>query len=231
MTLNLFKQLFFSFFLLTAVLVHAQKNHFGAYFGPTLSSLRMEQLAASDVFIDPFDYKFGVTFGIYGTLGISDNVSIRGELNYERKGGRSGVLLSDGNGNPLPGRHIDEHFDYFQVPALFQLSAGKDFKVFIHVGYAIGYLLHRTDEFPGEINVVIDNQQAPPTRYVLYMPESYKQFDHSFVAGVGASPVLSNGLRPQFGLRVYNGRLDIARGRTSFDTKNLSLALLLGLEF
>jgi hypothetical protein len=231
MTFNLFMRLVFSLFLLTSVSAVAQKNHFGAYFGPTLSSLRMEQLKASDVQIDPFDYKFGATFGIFGTLGISDNVSIRGELNYERKGGRSGVLLSDGQGNPLPGRHIDEHFDYFQVPALFQLSAGKDFKMFIHVGYAFGYLLHRTEEFPGEINVVIDNQQAPPTRYILYMPESYKPFDHSLVAGIGASPLLSNGLRPQFGLRAYNGKLNIAKGQTSFDTKNLSVALLLGLEF
>ncbi|MBK8563573.1 MAG: outer membrane beta-barrel protein [Saprospiraceae bacterium] len=212
MTFNLFKRLFFSLVLFISISVNAQKNHFGAYFGPTLSALRMEQLKASDVQIDPFDYKFGATFGIFGTLGISDNISIRGELNYERKGGRSGVLLSDGQGNPLPGRHIDEHFDYFQVPALFQLSAGKDFKMFIHIGYAFGYLLHRTDEFPGEINVVIENQQGPPTRYKLFMPETYKKIDHSIVAGIGASPLLSNGMRVQFGLRAYNGKLDIARG-------------------
>lgn len=231
MSFNLFKCSLFSLLFFVATWVCAQKNHFGAYFGPTISSLRMEQLKASDVLVDPFDYKFGYTFGIFGAMGLNDNVAIRGELNYERKGGRSGVLLSDGQGNPLPGKHIDEHFDYMQVPVLFQLSAGKGFKMFIHIGYAFGFLLHHTDDFPEEINVVIENEQAPPTRYQLYMPEAYKEIDHSIVAGIGASPLLSNGMRVQFGLRAINGKLDIARGRTSFDTKNLSVALLLGLEF
>ncbi len=231
MTYNLFKRLFQSLVFIFPILTHAQKNHFGGYFGPTLSSLRMEQLAASDVQIDPFDYKFGATIGLFGTLGINDNVAIRGELNYERKGGRSAVLLSDGHGNPLPGKHIDEHFDYLQVPALFQLSAGKDFKMFIHIGYAFGYLLHHTDDFPGEINVVIENEQGPQTRYKLFMPETYKKIDHSIVAGIGASPLLYNGMRVQFGLRAYNGKLNIASGKTSFDAKNLSVALLMGLEF
>ena len=63
------------------------------------------------------------------------------------------------------------------------------------------------------------------------MPESYKKIDHSFVAGIGASPVLANGMRVQFGIRAYNGKLNISKGDSAFEAKNLSIALLAGLEF
>jgi len=231
MTVNVFKPFIACLLLLASITSFSQKNHFGAYFGPTISALKLEQKAASDVLIDPFDYKFGFTFGGFGTLGISDNVSIRGEFNFERKGGRSGLLLSDGQGNPLPGKHIDEHFDYLQFPILFQLGAGKDFKVFIHIGYAFGYLLHRTDEFPSQITVVVDQAPAPPNRYILLMPEDYQKIDHSIVTGIGASPLLSNGMRVQFGLRAYNGKLNLSKGESAFDARNLSVALIAGLEF
>ncbi|MCC6724912.1 MAG: PorT family protein [Saprospiraceae bacterium] len=231
MTLNPVHRWFFIFALLSATIAQAQKHHFGAYFGTTLSSLRMEQVAASDVSIDPFDYKFGYTFGVFGAFGISDNVALRGELNLERKGGRSGVQLSDGLGNPLVGKHIDEHFDYLQIPALFQLSAGDDFKMFIQIGYAFGYLLHRTDDFPKQITVVYENNQGQNTYKILKMPEDYKKIDHSIVAGIGASPILSNGMRLQIGLRAYNGKLNISKGESAFDARNISVALLAGLEF
>jgi len=231
MTANLFKCLFYCLLFFVANLSFGQKNHFGFYLGPTLSSLKLEQKAAADVIIDPFDYKFGFTVGGFGTIGLSDNVSLRGEFNFERKGGRSGLLLSDGHGNPLPGRHIDEHFDYLQFPVLFQLGAGKDFKVFFHMGYAFGYLLHRTSDFPDKITIVVDQEPAPPKSYILLMPEAYNTIDHSIVAGIGASPLLSNGMRVQFGLRAYNGKLNISKGESAFDAKNLSVALIAGLEF
>ncbi|MCU0348252.1 MAG: PorT family protein [Saprospiraceae bacterium] len=216
---------------LASTVLFAQKTNVGFYAGPSISTLRMEQVAASDLAIDPFDFKPGFTVGAFGAFTFADNVAVRGELNFERKGGKSGLQLSNGNGNPIDGS-INENFDYLQVPLLFQLSAGKDFKMFIHAGYAFGYLVKRTDKFPGQITVIVqDPNGGPNTSYRLLMPADYKQFDHSLVAGIGASPVLPNGLRLQFSLRAINGKPNLAKGDTAFDARNLSVALLFGVEF
>ncbi len=231
MTTYLFRLPLLCAVLLFSISVVAQKTNFGFYVGPTLSNIKHELKAASDVSINPFDFKFGFTAGGFLTQTFAENVGIRTELNFERKGGRSAMLLSDGHGNPLPGKHIDENFDYLQVPILFQLSAGKDFKMMIHVGYGFSYLLHRTDKFPDQITVITNDEVDPPQGYILLMPEDYKKFDHSLVAGIAASPMLLNGMRLQIGLRAYNGKLNLSQGESAFDVHNLSVALTAGIEF
>lgn len=228
MTLSQLRCFTFFFFLLSSSLAFAQKVNFGIYAGPSFSKLRLEPRAALpiDVNIDPYDFKTGFTLGGYYTWNFADNVGLRTELNFERKGGKNGLQLSDGNGNPLPDYTIRENFDYLQVPILFQLSAGKDFKMHIHIGYSFGYLLHNTDKFPDEIRVV-----TPTQTIILLMPEAYKEYDHSLVAGIGASSTLTNGMQISASLRAFNGKFNISKGESSFDARNISVALVAGVGF
>lgn len=214
--------------LLGSNLAIAQKVNFGIYAGPSFSKLLLESRYALpiDVNIDPYDFKTGFTLGGYYTWNFADNVGLRGELNFERKGGKNGLQLSDGNGNPLPDYTIRENFDYLQVPILFQLSAGKDFKMHIHIGYSFGYLLHNTDKFPDEIRVVTTTQTI-----LLSLPESYKKYDHSIVAGIGASKMMASGMQVSASLRAFNGKLNLSEGTSSFEARNISVALVAGVGF
>jgi hypothetical protein len=118
--------------------------------------------------------------------------------------------------------------DYLQLPILLQLSsAGEGFQMQIQAGYAFGYLLHYTYDFPKEIRVV-DQQNA--TTLLLKMPERFGKTDHSLVAGVMASiPV--DFKRLQLGLRANIGKANFAEGETAFEAHNLTVGLLLGMEF
>ncbi|MCF8244050.1 MAG: PorT family protein [Saprospiraceae bacterium] len=228
MTFNPIRYFALSFFLLASTLVLAQNTNFGLYAGPSFTKLKLEPRYALpiDVNIDPYDFKTGVTVGGFFTWNFANNVGVRTELNYDRKGGKSGLELSDGNGNPLPGYTIKDNFDYFQVPVMLQLSAGDDFKMHIHIGYAFCYLLHRTDKFPDQIRVV-----TPTQTIILLMPEDYKDIDHSIVAGIGASYKLAGGMQLQAALRAFNGKLNISKGDSAFEAKNLAIGLLLGVGF
>ena len=179
-----------------------------------------------DVNIDPYDFKTGFTVGGYFTWNFANNVGLRTELNFDRKGGKSGLPLSDGNGNPIPNYSIKDNFDYLQFPVMVQLSAGEDFKMHIHIGYAFSYLLHRTDKFPDEIRVV-----TPTQSIILLMPEGYKDIDHSIVAGIGASTFLPNGMTFQAALRAFNGKLNISKGDSAFEARNLAVGLIVGVGF
>ena len=68
--------------------VFAQKPGFGFYAGPSFTTLRLEPRVALpvDVQIDPYDFKTGFTAGGFFTLEFPQNVGIRTELNFERKG-------------------------------------------------------------------------------------------------------------------------------------------------
>ncbi len=228
MTFNPIRCFFISCLLFTCSMVFSQKTNYGIYAGPSFSKLRLEAKYALpiDVQIDPYDFKTGVTVGGYFTWNFANNVGLRTELNFDRKGGKSGLPLSDGNGNPLPGYTIKDNFDYLQLPVLFQLSAGDDFKMQIHVGYAFGYLLHHTDKFPSEIRVV-----TPTQTIILLMPEGYKNIDHAIVAGIGASSTMANGMQVQVSLRAFNGKLNISKGDSAFDAQNISIALVAGVGF
>ncbi len=228
MSFNPFRFLFVFALLLTSTLGTTQNTNFGLYAGPSFTKLKLEARYALpiDVNIDPYDFKTGVTVGGYFTWNFANNVGLRAELNYDRKGGKSGLELSDGNGNPLPGYSIKDNFDYFQVPVMLQLSAGDDFKMHIHIGYAFSYLLHRTDKFPDQIRVV-----TPTQTIILLMPEDYKNIDHSIVAGIGASYKLAGGMQLQAALRAFNGKLNISKGDSAFEARNLAIGLLLGVGF
>ena len=219
---------FASILLFTSMLVLAQKTNFGVYAGPSFTKLRLESRYALpvDVNIDPYDFKTGFTVGGYFTWNFASNVGLRTELNFDRKGGKSGLPLSDGNGNPLPNYSIKDNFDYLQLPVIVQLSAGEDFKMHIHIGYAFSYLLHRTDKFPDEIRVV-----TPTQSIILLMPEGYKDIDHSIVAGIGASTFLPNGMTFQAALRAFNGKLNISKGDSAFEARNLAVGLIVGVGF
>jgi len=232
MAFNPIRCFFLIFTLLTTTLLFAQRTNYGIYAGPSFSKLRLEARYALpiDVQIAPYDYKTGFTAGGYFTWNFAENVGLRTELNFDRKGGKSGLPLSDGNGNPLPGYTIKDNFDYLQLPVLFQLSAGGDFKMHIHVGYAFSYLLHHTDKFPSEIRVITQTQTQTQT-IILRMPEDYKNIDHSLVAGIGATLKLSNDLLAQVALRAYNGKLNISKGDSAFDANNISVGLVLGVGF
>lgn len=214
--------------LFSAFVAAAQKTNFGIYAGPSFTKLRLEAKGALpiDVNIDPYDFKTGFTVGGYYTWNFANNIGLRSEFNFERKGGKNGLQLSDGNGNPLPDYTIRENFDYLQIPLLFQLTAGDDFKMLIHIGYSFGYLLHNTDKFPDEIRVVTSTQTI-----LLLMPESYKKYDHSLVAGIGASSTTASGMQVSVSLRAYNGKTNISKGESAFDARNISVALVAGLGF
>ncbi|MBI5917407.1 MAG: PorT family protein [Bacteroidetes bacterium] len=228
MTFNPIRCLSISCLLLTSSMVSSQKTSFGFYVGPTRSTLNLEPRAALpvDVQIDPYDFKTGFTAGGHFTLIFAQNVGLRAELNFERKGGKSGLPLSDGNGNPLPDYSIKDNSDYLQLPVMFELSAGTTLKMHIHAGYAFSYLLHNTDNFPNRINVV-----TPTQTIILLMPERYKKIDHSLVAGIAASYPLNDFLRLQLAGRVFYGKLNLSEGEGAFEARNLSVAMLAGLQF
>lgn len=216
------------FCLSGALMAFAQKTNFGIYAGPSFTKLRLEAKGALpiDVNIDPYDFKTGFTLGGYYCWNFAKNVGLRSELNFERKGGKNGLQLSDGHGNPLPDYTIRENFDYLQIPLMLQLSAGDDFKMLIHIGYTFGYLLHNTDKFPDEIRVVTSTQTI-----LLLMPESYKKLDHSIVAGIGACSTTPSGMQVSVSLRAINGKANISKGKSDFDARNISVALVAGIGF
>lgn len=213
--------------LMAAAAGFSQETRFGFYLGPTRSTLNFEQHPSwpFDFEIDPYDFRTGYTIGGNFTWEFAENVCVRTEFNYERRGGKVGLTLSDGQGAPLPDQDVKDNFDYLQLPILFELSAGKQLRMHIHIGYSFAYLANHTSNFPDEIRVV-----TPGTTYAVLMPSDYRKTDHFLLAGVAASYPMEDGIYAQLAVRAYRGfkNLNLDEG---WDVKNLSAAAVVGLQF
>ncbi|MCB9341504.1 MAG: PorT family protein [Lewinellaceae bacterium] len=205
-----------------------QKLSAGFSAGPSFSTLRYNDPAQLpfDLNFDPFDFKTGFIVAANGTVHFNSSTALRAEVNFERRGGKSGVELSDGNGQPLPDLTLQEHFDYVQVPVLLQLSAGNGAMFLAHFGFSFDYLVHRTSKFPGQIIVQTDSKT-----YVLDMPSDFLKYDVSLVGGVGASLPLSDWINLQLMARVNSGLKNLNKDEAGFEVKNLSIAAMATVQF
>ncbi len=205
-----------------------QKLSAGFSAGPSFSTFRYNDPAGLpfDLDFDPYDFKMGFIVAANGTLHFNASTGLRAEVNFERRGGKSGVQLSDGNGQPLEDFTVSDHFDYVQVPILLQLSAGNSAMFIAHFGFSFDYLVHRTSKFPSLIVV-----QTPTKTYAVDMPSDFKKYDVSLLGGVGASFPLSDWVNLQVMARANSGLMNINKDEAGFEVKNLSIVGMATVQF
>jgi hypothetical protein len=205
-----------------------QKLSAGFSAGPSFATFRYNDPVGLpfDLDFDPYDFKMGFILAANGTLHFNPTTALRAEVNFERRGGKSGVQLSDGNGQPLEDFTVSDHFDYVQVPVLLQLSAGNEVMFLAHFGFGFNYLLHRTSRFPDRIVV-----QTPTKTYAVDMPSNFQKYDVSLLGGVGASLPLGDWINLQLMARANSGLMNLNKDAAGFEVKNLSIAAMATVQF
>lgn len=206
--------------------IFSQQLSAGLSVGPNLSTLDFEEpaLFPIDVEIDPYDYKFGFIAAGNFTFQLSNNIGLRGEINFERKGGQAALAFSRPNGDPLPDTTINDRFDYLQFPLLLQLSAGGANKIHFHLGYSFNRLLRYETYLPEQIYV-----RTPTQNWAVQMPQQYRKSSRSLIVGLAFSTPLYSNLALQLAGRANLGLRNINES-DGFEIKNKSFALMAGLQ-
>lgn len=141
------KALFIIGILFTSIVFAQNEIRIGINAGATYSKFRGNQLIENaDAKID---FLIGVSFEYY----LKENLSIKTNLNYERKSFNTQSFGADEFGFVNNEVEITTNFDYLSLPILVKYEFGNSKKFFINGGPFLGFLLStksKADIFPAE---------------------------------------------------------------------------------
>lgn len=130
--------IFFIFCFATSV--KSQSWAIGLHFGENLSTLRGDAES---------DYLMGFMGGLHASHYLTENVVIRLEANFERKGAKydNNNLVPDPG---MPDFADDYRFDYLSLPVMLRYSMGKKAKFVVGGGASVDYLIRQRTDY-GEL--------------------------------------------------------------------------------
>ncbi len=130
--------------ILFTSLIYAQNEiGFGVNVGGTYSKFRGNKLIESaDAKID---FLIGVSFEYY----LKENLSIKTNLNYERKSYTNKSFGIDEFGLTINEVKITTNFDYISLPILIKYKLGNSNQFFVNGGPFLGYLLNNKSKASG----------------------------------------------------------------------------------
>lgn len=199
--------LMFSIFCF-ATLAQSQSWAIGMHFGENLSTLRGNAKT---------DYQPGFMGGLHASHYLTENVVLRLEANFERKGTRIEGL----NPNPDPGAPNfgdDYRFDYLSLPVMLRYSIGNKAKFVVGGGASVDYLIRQRTDF-GELST---NELG-----------EYRRFDTDLVGTMGGAVPVGEKWTFSLEMRGLWGlvRVDKPDGLAPELGRNLSWGLLAGINY
>lgn len=180
----------------------------GFHFGENLSTLRGNAKT---------DYQPGFMGGLHMSHYLTENIVIRLETNFERKGTR----IEGGNPVPDPGAPIfadDYRFDYLSLPVMLRYSAGKRAKFVVGGGASVDYLIRQRAEY-GSLEV---NELG-----------EYRKLDTDLIGVIGSAVPISEKWTFSIEIRGMWGLVSVNKpnGLAPELGKNLTWGLMAGLNY
>lgn len=165
------------------------------------------------------DASIGFSGGLFFQYNFQKKLSLRTNLNFERKGFRITSLINDINGNPI-GQGTDHfNFDYLIIPVLLRTTLGKKAIFFVNAGVYGGYLIKATVTYR-------DFSQTDFTQGI-------NPFDLGMTAGLGFAVPIKKKYLLSFELRNNTGLYNIDKPSANYSPvlKTNSINLLMGVAF
>ena len=168
--------------------------------------------------VDPSDSKANFNLGFYFDILLKENsnwylhtgVLVKSPMGA--KGINAYSLDDPGLDSVFAGGTIDRQLRYFNVPVLIRYKLRS--QRFVEAGPMLGSLSKATDVF---YNTVEDKEDLSFRNKVT---NEYKRFDAGIQAGIGYHLLKGTGMN--FGVRYYQGFMDILKDNTGNPVKNQS---------
>jgi hypothetical protein len=218
-------------FVLFSVFTYAQttKLRFGVHAGLNYSGLRGYTIPANITSQYDESAAFGYLGGISLTYPLKEKISLRVELNYERKTQKADNTIEIRNSFEEPAQLYSftskRHYDYLVLPILLQYRFTDKNSFFVHGGPFVGYLLNAT--LTSDLNAPeLDNSDVD-------LSDDYKKLDYGLTVGLGKNFDIGNQnslhveIRNNLGLAKINAS-DVWNGG---DVRTNSLSFLVGYSF
>jgi hypothetical protein len=168
--------------------------------------------------VDPSDSKANFNLGFYFDILIQENTNwyLHTGVLVKSPMGSKGLdvysLDDPGLDSVFAGGTIDRQLRYFNVPLLVRYKFGNQF--FIEAGPMLGLLSKANDVFYNEVN------EEEDLSFRNKVTDQYKRFDAGIQAGVGYHLMKGTGMN--FGVRYYQGFMDIMKDNAGNPMKNQS---------
>ena len=181
----------------------------GLHFGENLSTLRGNAKT---------DYLPGFMGGLHASHYLTENVVLRLEANFERKGTR----LEGTAPNPDPGAPNfgdDYRFDYLSLPVMLRYSTSSRVKFVVGGGASVDYLVRQRTDYDGDQS--------------LNQIEQYRRFDSDLVGVVGGAVPFGEKWTFSLEFRGMWGFVNVDKpaGLATEFGKNLTWGLMAGLNY
>lgn len=204
---------YIAFLLFFSTAIYSQdKIKIGVNTGITYSSWR------GNVIVENYESEFSFLTGGYFEYYIKENVSLKSNLNFERKSFNAGERnFVNEFGEFLGTSSITINLDYLSLPIMIKYDLGKRQNFFVNGGIFMGYLLSEKSKAKGIVNSTDDLEQL-------------KKLDIGLTLGVGTSISLGEKSKLLIELRENLGILNTAKGMVINDgaTRTNSFNLILG---
>ncbi len=178
----------------------------GLHFGENLSTLRGYTNT---------DYVPGFMGGVHASHYLTENIVLRIEANFERKGARLQVAYPD-PGSP---DFVDDYrFDYLSLPAMLRYSIGKKTKFVVGGGASVDYLIRQRTNY-GDLNA---NERS-----------DFRRFDTDLIGTVGGAVPFGKKWTFSLEMRALWGLVKVNKpnGTAQELGKNLSWGLMAGVNY
>lgn len=198
--------------LLSALIFWGEKTNaqgtwaVGLQFGENLTSLTGD--AASE-------YRLGFSVGAHASHYLTENMVLRLEVNFERKGAER---VYDRNDPFAPNVPSEIRLDYLSLPVMLRYSTTGTTKFAAGGGVAVSYLTNEVSPFEDAVAVQTDD---------------FNRVDADLIACAGVAHSVSEHLTLSFELRSNLGLVDVERNRGTARQlgRNVSWGLLIGLNY
>ena len=218
--MNILKHFALSFILTcTAISTHAQTNKWQMGFeaGPTITSIYSQNV---DFLFTP---SLGYCAGVSAQYNADRWISVRMQINYERKGGFRGAFpITDVNGVTVGSMNVQVANNYITAPLMLRAQFGKTAKFYLDAGAYGGYLTRATS-----------TERQSTSEGITFMMTDITQFrdffDHGLCGGVGVEAPIGNNANVSLGFRYNHGQANIQRDTKSVPLFNRSLNFNIGI--
>jgi len=209
-----FKYFIFLICFTLSFTVLSQNLKIGIEGGASYTNLRGNSIAEKS------ESLFSHLIGVYGEFPISEQVFLKGGLNYERKGSKIDSRIDDYNGIPLESYTINNSYNYLTLPILIKYQFNGQVKFFINGGPYVGYLLNSKSK--------TKSTNDYDTSYL------YKKIDFGLVAGVGMLIPFNDNFQFSLEIRDNLGVINISKvdvvGSGTIKTNSLNFLLGVNLD-
>lgn len=160
------------------------------------------------------EYRLGFTAGAHASHYLLENLVLRLEVNFERKGAER-ILPPDPFVADVP---AEIRLDYLTLPVLLRYSTGEKTKWIVGGGVAVSYLMKELTDFDGVVAVQMDD---------------FRRVDTDLVACAGLGYPLNDKITLGFEVRGILGLLDVERneGTAMQLGRNVAWGALVGINY